>query len=157
MVLIEDTRQKTGKHKKKHEWWTAHGDEVIRCELPFGDYALPPTCVVDTKADLMEIATNMCGPRKEQKRFKNECVRAQECGCKLYFLIESGEGAIDDLIGKTIRLGSGRFITGDQLAIAMHVMQDRYGCTFLFCKKENSAEIINILLTWEKRTEEKTT
>lgn len=151
MWLIEDTRQQVGKHKKKHEWWTAHGDQVIRCKLPFGDYAMPPKIAVDTKADLMEIATNMCGAFKEKRRFKDECKLAQACGCKLYFLIETAEvDEVDDLFGRKIRLGSGRYIAGDQLAVAMKTMSSRYGCLFLFCKKSESADYINTLLQWKK-------
>ena len=150
MWLIEDTRQQAGKHKKKHEWWTAHGDNVVRCKLPFGDYALPPDVSVDTKQDLMEIANNMCGPYGEKRRFKDECKLAQACGCQLYFLIESGEASvIDDLFGKEIRLGSGKIITGDQLAIAMKTMEERYGCKFLFCKRSESAALIKQLLIWK--------
>ena len=151
MFLIEDTRQQAGKHKTKHEWWTAHGDQVIRCKLPFGDYAMPPVVAVDTKADLTEIASNMCGPYKEKRRFKDECKLAQLSGCDLYFLIETSEvEEVDDLFGRKIRLGSGRYIEGDQLAVAMKTMRERYGCIFLFCKKEESASYIKTLLTWKK-------
>lgn len=153
MWLIEDTRQQAGKHKVKHQWWTAHGDEVIRCKLPFGDYALPPEVSVDTKQDLTEIASNMCGTYNEKRRFREECKFAQTCGCELYFLIETDQvKEVDDLFGKRVRLGSGKFITGDQLAIAMHTMRERYGCIFMFCTKEEAASTIKTLLTWKKKT-----
>ena len=105
MWLIEDTRQQAGKHKIKHQWWTTHGDEVIRCKLPFGDYALPPEVSVDTKQDLTEIASNMCGTYNEKRRFREECKFAQTCGCELYFLIETDQvKEVDDLFGKRVRL-----------------------------------------------------
>ena len=146
MWIIEDTRQQAGKHKKKHTWWTSNGDELIRCRLPFGDYALPPTVSVDTKANLTEIATNMCGAFREQRRFKDECKFAQECGCRLVFLIECSLNDEDDLFGMSIMLGNGRMIKGDQLAIAMKTMASRYGCEFQFAKPSKSAQRINEIL-----------
>ena len=146
MVIIEDTRQQAGKHKKKHEWWQANGDELLRCKLPFGDYAFPPKIAVDTKANLTEIATNMCGSFKEQKRFKDECIRSQESGCMLVFLIECSLKSRDDLFETNIMLGNGREIKGDQLAIAMSTMESRYGCKFEFVKPSKSAQKINEIL-----------
>lgn len=150
MWIIEDTRQQAGKHKKKHDWWTGNGDELIRCRLPFGDYALPPKISVDTKANLTEIATNMCGPFKEQRRFKDECKAAQDCGCKLVFLIECSIADEDALFGMDIVLGNGKTIKGDQLAVAMKVMKSRYGCDFQFVKPSRSAQRVNEILNGEE-------
>lgn len=143
MIIIEDTRQQAGKHKKKHQWWDENNVELLRCKLPFGDYSLPPKVVVDTKANLTEIATNMCGAFKEQHRFKEECTRARDSGCKLVFLIETKN---EQIFGANIRLGNGRFIKGEQLITAMSTMHERYGCDFVLVKPENAAEkVIEIL------------
>lgn len=146
MWIIEDTRQQAGKHQKKHDWWKDNGDDLIRCKLPFGDYALPPKICVDTKANLMEIATNMCGAFKERRRFKDECVAAHDCGCKLVFLVECGAKNLDELFGKNIMLGNGKFIKGDQLVIAMKTMSSRYGCEFELVKPSECARRINEIL-----------
>ena len=146
MFIIEDTRQQAGKHKKKHEWWTSNGDNIIRCKLPFGDYALPPTVAVDTKANLTEIATNMCGPFHERRRFTDECKYAHECGCRLVFLIESTVKDIDDLYDMQIVLGNGREIKGEQLALAIRTMTSRYGCEFMLVKPSRCAQKINEIL-----------
>lgn len=146
MWIIEDTRQQAGKHKKKHDWWSNNGDALIRCKLPFGDYCLPPKVSVDTKANLTEIATNMCGSFREQNRFKEECLHAQECGCRLVFLIECNKTSIEDLFGQKIMLGNGKFIDGDQLVIAMETMSSRYGCKFVFEKPSEAARRINEIL-----------
>ena len=146
-TLLEDTRQKAEKHKKKHEFFTAENIDVIRCALPFGDYAPPPKVAVDTKQNIAEIAYNMCGPAKEKKRFKNECVKAREAGCKLIFLIEDGKYTqINDIYDNNVMLHSGQIISGEQLATAMHVMRERYGCEFLFCKPSKTGEMILKLL-----------
>lgn len=146
MWIIEDTRQQAGKHKVKHEWWTSNGDEIIRCKLPFGDYALPPKVSVDTKASLTEIATNMCGAFKERNRFKDECKYAQACGCRLVFLIECSVPSINDLFEMNILLGNKKIIKGEQLVIAMKTMSSRYGCEFMLVRPSECARRINEIL-----------
>ena len=92
MWIIEDTRQQNEKHEIKHAWFKDAGVQVIRCKLPFGDYALPPSIAVDTKKGLEEIANNICGSSSEHQRFKRECIAARDAGCHLYFLIENDIG-----------------------------------------------------------------
>ena len=77
-IIIEDTRQKDGKHQLKHIGFDNLGVDLLRCKLPFGDYALPPEVSVDTKENLEEIAGNLCGSRKERDRFIRECKAAAE-------------------------------------------------------------------------------
>lgn len=146
-TIIEDTRQKATKHENKHRSFAADNVTVIRCALPYGDYAPPPKVAVDTKQDVSEIAYNMCGPTKEKIRFRKECTTAQDANCKLFFLIEDNHySLIDDLYGQTIYLHNKQFISGDQLATAMHIMSDRYGCEFLFCKPDEAGRKIIELL-----------
>ena len=75
MHIQEDSRQQAGKHDIKHLSFKNAGVEVVRCKLPWGDYALPPSISVDTKANMDEIAANICG--KEHTRFINECKAAK--------------------------------------------------------------------------------
>ena len=147
MILIEDTRQQANKHKIKHDSFEAAGDILYRSKLIVGDYALPPSIAVDTKQDVKEIASNMCGSIKDKQRFTRECKKANEIGCKLIFLIEDKHyQTIDDLYGKKVYMMSGVTIPGDQLALAMITMANRYGVEFRFCKPEDSAEIIKEIL-----------
>lgn len=145
MVIVEDTRQKAEKHRIKHNWWKENGDDLIRCKLPFGDYALPPKISIDTKASLTEIATNMCGSFREQRRVREECKLAEDSGCHLIFLIETGTTR-ELLFEKNIMLGNGKEIKGEQLIIAMDTMTSRYGCEFRFTKPSKSARLINEIL-----------
>ena len=92
MFIIEDTGQKVHQHDIKNNDFVNMGISVIRNKLPFGDYALPPKVAVDTKKNMEEIAGNICGARTEHTRFKNECIKARDAGCKLYFLIENDVG-----------------------------------------------------------------
>lgn len=146
-TLLEDTRQKADKHKTKHEYFAAESIDIIRCALPFGDYSPPPKVAVDTKQDVSEIAYNMCSSSKEKSRFRRECVRAKDAGCKLIFLIEDARYSdINDLYGIKIFLHNGQVISGDQLATAMHIMSERYGCEYRFCKPEDAGKRIRELL-----------
>lgn len=146
-TLLEDTRQKADKHKTKHEYFAADHIDIIRCALPFGDYAATPKVAVDTKQDITEIAYNMCSSAKEKTRFRNECVSARDAGCRLIFLIEDAKYQdISSLYGTRIFLHNGQVISGDQLATAMHVMTERYGCEYRFCKPEDAGRMIVELL-----------
>ena len=146
MKFIEDTRQKPEKHLAKNDWWREHGDSVLRCKIPFGDYCLPPKISVDTKADMAEIATNIGGSTAEHNRFREECKLAREYGCKLIFLIENDEGirSIEDVGAwkNPRRFESPKAIDGSRLSKAMATMQERYGCEFRFCAPEDAGRII---------------
>ena len=150
MVIIEDSRQQNGKHEAKHAAWEAHGDKLFRCALPAGDYALPPKVAVDTKANMGEIAQNIGGTHTEHERFRNELKRARELGTHLYILVENKDG-IKDLEGVAAWVNprlmeSARAITGDRLSKAMRTMQERYGCTFVFCEPQEAAAYIYMIL-----------
>lgn len=150
MVIIEDSRNKIGKHELKHTAWTAEGDDIIRSKIPFGDYCLPPAVAVDTKANMAEIAQNIGGTKQEHERFKRELIAARDAGCHLYVLVENDEGitSLDEVPYWTNpRLGmSPKAINGPQLAKAMATMQQRYGVTFMFCRPAEAADIIKWLL-----------
>ena len=131
MYIIEDTRNKTGKHTIKNEHFADMGISVIRSKLPFGDYSIPPKIVVGTKKGLEEIAGNICGNRKEHERFKKECVNARDAGCKLVFLVENncGISSVDDVhtwINPNC-IFHPECVQGDRLEKAMKTMQERYG------------------------------
>lgn len=150
MWLIEDTRQQAGRHETKHAAWEEHGDKVIRCALPFGDYMAVPPVSVDTKASMQEIAQNIGGSKQEHNRFRRELQRAQEAGCHLYVLVENDEGirSLEDVMYwiNPRLIDSPKAITGLRLARAMQTMQERYGVTFLFCHPERAAATIHYLL-----------
>ena len=148
MIIQEDTRQKAGEHEIKHQWFKEHGVELIRCKLPFGDYAVPPSIAIDTKKNMDEIAANICG--KEHRRFINECKAAKAAGCSLIFLIENDLNIKDISQVHTWTnprvIYSEKCVHGDRLQKAMMTIQERYGARFLFCSPEDSANIIMEIL-----------
>lgn len=149
-MLIEDSRQQAGKHETKHKRWAELGVLLTRCKIPVGDYCKPPEVSVDTKANIAEIAQNIGGGKDEHQRFIRELKLAYELKCKLYILIENTEGyeCIDDVATwRNPRTDySPDCIQGPRLAKAMHTIETRYGCTFMFCSPEEAADVIMDLL-----------
>lgn len=150
MIIQEDSRNQFGKHELKHEYWTEHGDLIVRSKVIVGDYCKPPTVSVDTKASISEIAQNIGGGKLEHQRFIRELKLAQSLGCKLYVLVENTEGirSVEAVTGwrNPREEFSPGCIQGPRLAKAMRTIEERYGCTFLFCAPEESAQLINELL-----------
>jgi ribosome-associated protein len=147
MTIIEDTRQKSGMHELKHRHFEEMGVGLVRNMLPFGDYALPPSISVDTKADMAEIASNI---GSDHQRFKRECIAARNAGCQLIILVENTEGITCVAeVHKWVnpeQIYRSRAITGERLQKAMLTMSERYGVRFEFCKPEESARKIMELL-----------
>jgi len=148
MFIIEDSRQQKGKHETKHKEFADMGINLLTNVLPYGDYAYPPKVSVDTKRNMAEIAQNIGGT--EHVRFKNECIKARDCGAQLYILVENTDGITTiDEVHKWINpdlVYRPRAITGERLEKAMKTMSERYGVKFEFCTPEQSAKRIMELL-----------
>ena len=148
MIIQEDTRQKAGKHDVKHDYFAEHGVELVRCKLPFGDYALVPSISIDTKENMDEIAMNICG--SEHKRFINECKAAKAAGCSLVILVENTLGITDiSQVHKWINprvVYSSKCVQGPRLQKAMETISERYGVRFMFCRPEDAGKIITEIL-----------
>lgn len=117
MILLEDTRNKQGKHDLKRQFWEENGIEVVRQVLPVGDYVLMNDKIkalfdrtskrgattiprdnffgkysicVDSKQNIQELLKNVCSD--EHGRFREECIKAQDNGIKLIVLVENKDG-----------------------------------------------------------------
>lgn len=148
MIIQEDTRQKAGKHDIKHNFFAEHGVELVRCKLPFGDYALVPSISIDTKENMDEIAMNICG--SEHRRFINECKAAKAAGCSLVVLVENTVGISDisqvhTWVNPRV-IYSSKCVQGPRLQKAMETISARYGVHFLFCRPEDAGRIITEIL-----------
>lgn len=147
MTILIDTRQKAGKHEHKDQWFEENGIRTVRTKLAFGDYCLPPSISIDTKANMAEIASNI---GSDHKRFKNECIAARDAGCQLIILVENTEDirSVED-VHKWINpevIYRPRSITGERLQKAMKTMSERYGVRFEFCDPtESASKIIELL------------
>ena len=148
ITIIEDSRQQEGKHELKRAYFMQKNIEVVRSKLPFGDYALPPSVAIDTKANMDEIAANICG--KAHKRFIRECKAAKEAGCQLIILVENTVGVtelsqVHTWINPRIIYSPG-CVKGDRLQKAMETISERYGVQFMFCTPEDSGAMIEEIL-----------
>ena len=153
LVIQEDSRQQIGKHEIKHTFFADNDIELIRCKLPFGDYAPVPPVSVDTKASMDEIAANICG--KEHTRFINECKAAKAAGCQLIILVENevGISCLQD-VNKWLNprsMYSPRCVQGPRLQKAMETISERYGVRFEFCTPEEAGSRIVELLSDEQQ------
>ena len=176
MKILQDNRQKNNKHIAKNRYFFEQSIYVYTSQLPFGDYwlfepttsekatvsvntmagkfHLAPKVAVDTKADICELAYNICSTKAEHERFKAELIKAQEHDCQLVILVENTEG-VSTLADLTRwkepqkhfnqRHGIRRYF-GSTLAKACNTMNTKYGVKFAFCAPEDAgAKIISIL------------
>lgn len=155
MVLIEDTRNQVGQHRNVEAYCKRMGIEIRRECLNVGDYMFPDGKIsVDTKKDILELCHNIMS--NDHRRFKAECIRANEAGIQLIVLIEEVPpfGRLD--MWEVPRFQSyGRFHRkGDPMTLvdpsalrkACITMQEKYGVKFRFCsRKQSPARIIKYL------------
>lgn len=156
MIIQEDTRQKAGKHDLKHAYFHENNIGLVRCKLPFGDYAPIPPVSIDTKEDMEEIAQNICGGKGEHQRFIRECKAARNAGCKLIILVENTVG-ISDLSQVHLWKNPGscyspNCVQGPRLQKAMETITARYGAEFRFCTPEAAGEIITTIIEGYEQT-----
>lgn len=145
MVLLEDTRNKVGKHKNVQAYCEKHGIELVRVCLDVGDYMLPDGKIsVDTKKDLSELATNLLNPQ-DKKRFMREVRRAREAGIQLVVLCEHG-GKIRSIQDVALWESAYSPVKGRALVDAMHRLTVSYGVRFeFFSKRSTGKRIVEIL------------
>jgi len=85
--VLEDTRQREGKHKNIKAYLDKAGIRMERCALFVGDYVIAhdQSVAVDTKMDVRELAMDVY---QDHDRFVRECKRAQDAGIQLIVLVE---------------------------------------------------------------------
>lgn len=148
MIILCDTRQKKGKHQEKEKWFAEHGIAVVRSKLVVGDYTLPTdqSVCIDTKAGLLEVCGNVT---QQHRRFVEELELAKQLGIQLIILVEeNGIRTLEDVnrwSNPRLRF-SPKATTGETLYKILSAMEQRHGCQFLFCRKEEAgAKIVKIL------------
>lgn len=168
MIILCDTRQQSEKHKLKDAYFSQNGIEVRRTKLYVGDYTLPTdqSVCIDTKKDIQELVGDICG--KQHERFRDELLRAQESGIKLYILVENESiiikpnvtspyiSKLEDLhkwinprlwIRKNGRQAYPKATRGITLQKACFSMEKKYGCEIIFCRPKDAGQRIIELLT----------
>lgn len=145
MIIYTDTRQKEGKHDKKHTQIQQLGFEIVHKALSTGDYMLEgnENISIDTKQSLNELYSNIFADRG---RFMREIRRAYGSKIKLIVLTEHGGNikTLNDVALWKPKYGkaSGRSLFDNLVNIHM-----AYGTEFLFCDKRVTGKRIVELLT----------
>lgn len=145
MTIIEDTRNKEGKHDNVRIYCENHGIELIRQKLDVGDYQVPGGRIaIDTKRNLSELATNLMN-RADKSRFWKEVRRAYEQGLKLIVLCEHGGKVktIKDVAGWNSPYSP---VSGRALMEQIYRAHISYGVEFVFCSKRSTGKRIVELL-----------
>ena len=151
IVLIQDTREKVGKHNNIIRYCKSNGIEIIRKTLQVGDYMLGEKCgdtvipiskiSVDIKSlGLTELATDLT---KDEQALNKKYRKSYEQGIKLYVLIEEQFDSIYDIAKWKNPHGK---IGGRKLLDKMHRLTMMYGVQFVYCDKSHTGETIIKLL-----------
>lgn len=143
-----DTREKI--HKKRHilDYFANNNIGVEITKLDVGDYCIKgdESISIDTKRNLMELATNMFCDRI---RFEKECIRAKNKGIKLIILIEEKFDKEKLLKWRPKENINGkRFLNvyGWQVYNEMKRYSQVFGVKFRFCHKLTTGNMIIKLL-----------
>ena len=157
MRLYEDTRNQVGKHKNIEAYCKRMKIELVRQKLDVGDYMLDPVngkVSVDTKMDIMEILKDVMSA--DHRRFRAECIRAQEQGIQLIVLIEELPPFGNLELWEVPRWKSSNQYHryGDPMTLvdpkvfqkALKTMTEKYGVKFRFCtRKQSPGRVIKYL------------
>jgi len=146
LTIIEDTRNKIGKHDNIRLYFERNGITLKREKLDIGDYMIPGgRIVIDTKKNLSELATNLLN-RADRSRFWREIYRARESGLKLVILCEHG-GKIHSI--KDVAKWHSPYspVSGRALMNEIYRISISYGVAFYFCDKRSTGRLIVELLT----------
>ena len=146
--VIEDTRQKQGKHDNISSYFASVGVPMIRRCLPVGDYMISTNngISVDTKIGIDEVCLDL---GSENARFRREIDRSLKSKIKLIILIEDKRfKSISDIASwkNPNYAKKAVYMDGKELARRMRSAEISYGIRFEFCSKKSTGEkILNIL------------
>ena len=160
MLIFIDSREKQRAIRNIVNEFQKQGVKFVTNKLYVGDYqsAENPRIVVDRKQNLNEICQNVC---QDHDRFRRELTRAQDAGIKIIILIEHGKDitCLEDIIfwenprGTVRKKVNGKWqtlktkaTTGETLYKILTTLQEKYGCEFQFCTKEETGKRIIELL-----------
>ncbi len=141
MILIEDSRNKIGKHNNIFKYCKEHGIEIQRKVLNVGDYMLPQgTTAIDTKQSIDELANDLYRDKLALNKKYKKCLQD---GIKLIVLIEQPIKDLNELLKWKSRHSR---INGSYLVEMVHTIKVSYGVRFVFCSPQKTAQKLLELL-----------
>lgn len=145
MIIIEDSRNKIGKHNNILEHCKRYGIEIQRKVLNVGDYMLPQgTKAIDTKQSIEELANDLYTDKLAFNKKYKKCVQD---GIKLIVLIEEEIKTLSDLVSWESKHS---LINGRYLLDLIDTVRVSYGVDFIFCNKKDTGKVIIKLLEGEE-------
>lgn len=165
-----DSREKTHAISHITKYFDMNNIKYYTNKLLFGDYMNlhNPTVIIDRKQNLVEVQGNIT---QQHERFRNELLKAQENGFKLIILIEESQiKTLADVRDKYINPRMKQWsmarnkalkkgldfkqrppLSGKHIYEILYTMEKKYGCKFMFCRKEEMAKKIIELLTIDRK------
>lgn len=148
-MIIVDSRERKWEHIQKY--FDSHEIEyVFPQKLDTGDYLNTenPFVVIDRKANLQEICSNLSKGKENIVRFTKEAKRAKEKGMRFIVLIEGTNAkTTKDLASWKSKYSKH---TGKWLVNQMFSLTLAYNIEWVFCKKNETAKKILELLEYDK-------
>lgn len=146
-MIIIDSREKKYSHITKY--FDAHGIPYEIRKLDTGDYMNidNPSVVVDRKANLQEVCSNLSAGKSNRIRFTDECKRAFKDHIKLIVLIEGTSYKELNEIKEWKSKHSQH--TGRWLLDGMFRLSMAFGVEWRLCRKSQTARHIIELLGYE--------
>ena len=166
IIILEDTRQQSGKHDNIHKWCAENGITLMRTKLLCGDYTLPAdqSICIDTKYGLQEVYSDLIG--KDHARFVRELDAAKACGITLVILVEErGIHSLQDVqnwmnprLTKWNRTPKAMRhprppVASDQLMKIMESVSEKHGCDWQFCTRSQTGQRIYEILMGRERND----
>lgn len=147
-MIVVDTREQKWEHIK--EYLERNNIPYIVQKLDTGDYMNTehPEIVIDRKANLQEVCTNLQNGKENIHRFMKECRRAKEQNLQFVVLVE-GTNCKDMA---DVKKWKSKFSahTGDWLVKQMRTLDYAFNIKWMFCKKNETPRKILELLRYDK-------
>lgn len=142
MIILQDHREKVGKHNNVEQYFEEQGIVRQRCRLDVGDYMFPngKTSVDIKSGGLEELANDLFRDSKELNKKYKKCYHS---GIKLIVLIEEDINSMEELLDWKSKHSK---INGRFLVYLIHTLQISYGIRFIFCNPQDTgAKILELL------------
>lgn len=147
-MIIVDSREKKWDHIR--EYFEKNGVEYIVHKLDVGDYLNTENdgIVIDRKANLQELCSNLSKGNENIMRFTREAARAKEQNYRFIVLIEGTDcKETKDVISWKSKYTnhSGRWLNDKMFNLTIS-----YGVEWMFCRKSETAKKIMELVRYGK-------
>ena len=130
------------------------GDYTIAVQLPSGEVInFQDKIVIERKKDLNELCCNFFDKKDEEgkTRLERELERAKEQNIKVILLVEVESMHSKILSSKYFRFDKASKVSPKAFNSILRALQAKYDISIEYCKKEDSARLINDILYYHGR------